>query len=154
MDIKTAKSRLAKQCSTKEVCSKDALDKLIKWELSLTNAYEIVDWLIAEKFIDDSRYACFYVRDKYRFNKWGRIKIKYALKVKNIPSHDINIALKEIDDNEYKENLFYIIKNKLKSTKENDPYKLKSKIFNNATSKGFEPNLILEILKNLDIFKN
>lgn len=154
MDVKTAKSKIAKQCSTKEVCSKDALDKLIKWEIAFVDAYRIIDWLIDEKFIDDSRYARFFVRDKYRFNKWGRIKIKYALKMKNICSDDIETAMKEIDSDEYKNNLISIVKNKLKSTNEDNYHKLKSKVFNNATSKGFEPQLIMKTLDELEIFKN
>jgi len=154
ISYESALSKVQYICSRQEKCCSDIRKKLEGWQISYDDQDTIIQSLIDDKFIDEKRYSGFYVRDKYRFNKWGRIKIKYALKVKKIPSHDINTALKEIDDNEYKENLISIVKNKLKSTKEDDPYKLKSKVFNNATSKGFESNLILEILNNLDIFKN
>lgn len=142
MDTNKAKSRLAKQCSTKEICEHDAIEKLHKWEIFYDDADEIVTWLIKEKFIDNNRFARFYTRDKYRFNKWGRIKIRYALKTKEISSNDIEDAMSEINEKEYRDILSHVVKAKLKSTKEEDPYKLKSKIHNHAQSKGYESKLI------------
>lgn len=154
MDINKAKNSLAKLCSLKELCSKDAKDKLIKWGISIQDSNKIIKSLIDDKFIDDSRYATFYTRDKYRFNKWGRNKIKYALKLKNISSSDISDAMNHIDEKEYYKILTSVVKQKLNSTKEEDLYKLKSKILNYTLSKGYESSLTIEILESLKIFKN
>lgn len=147
IDKKKAKIRIAKQCSIKEICEFDAKNKLLKLGLSQYDISEIIDWLIDENFINNTRFAQFYVRDKYRFNKWGRNKITMYLKSKQINSKDINLALQEINEKEYIEILSNVIKQKYNSTsKENDQYKRKVKIINNALSKGFEMNLIINIV--------
>ena len=143
MDKKTAKSKLAKLCSIKELCRYDAIEKLHKWEI-FNEAEDIVDWLEDEKFIDQGRYARFYVRDKYRFNKWGRIKISYHLKYKNIAEQDISEALKEINEKEYNDILFSLISQKYKSLKDEDPLQKKSKLYRFAQSRGFESDLIFK----------
>lgn len=149
MDINKAKSRLAKLCSMKEVCEHDALEKLHKWEIFYEDAEKITNWLIKEKFIDNNRFARFYTRDKYRFNKWGRIKIKYALKQKDISHKDIEDAMTEINNKEYNDILYHIIETKLKTTKEDDSYKLKAKVHNHAQSKGYESHLIFNAIDDL-----
>lgn len=148
METNKAKSRLAKLCSMKEVCEHDALEKLHKWEIFFDQAEEIVAWLIKEKFISNNRFARFYARDKYRFNKWGRIKIRYALKMKEISHNDIEDAMTEINEKEYRDILKHVVKAKLKSTKEEDPYKLKIKVHNHAQSKGYESNLIFMAIED------
>lgn len=144
MDTHKAKTKLAKLCSMKEICENEALEKLLKWEIEFDDAQDIISWLVAEKFIDNNRYSRFYVHDKYRFNKWGRIKIRYALKLKNISNSDIDNAMKGIDKSEYFDILLQIVKAKILSTKENDAYKLKAKVYANAQSKGYESDLIFE----------
>lgn len=150
IDKEKAKIRIAKQCSIKEVCEFDARTKLQKFGLSYTEISEIIDWLIDENFINNTRFAQFYVRDKYRFNKWGRNKIVMYLKSKHIDNNNIKLALEEINEKEYLEILSNIIKQKLNSTtKESDYYKRKVKIINNALSKGFEMDLIINIVDKL-----
>jgi regulatory protein len=149
MDTNKAKSRLAKLCSTKEVCEHDALEKLLKWEITYPNAMSIIDWLIDEKFINNNRYAHCFVKDKYRFNKWGRIKIRYALRLKKVSSADIDDAMIEINEKEYHEILLQVVKAKILSSKENDAYKLKAKVFANAQSKGYESELIFNAIDEI-----
>lgn len=141
MDTNKAKSKLAKLCSTKEICRFDAIEKLHKWEI-FNEAEDIVDWLEDEKFIDDSRFARFYVRDKYRFNKWGRIKISYHLKHKRIPENIIQEAFQEINQEEYIQNLHSVLSQKNKSLKDEDPLQKKAKLYRYAQGKGFESDLI------------
>lgn len=148
MDKNTAKSKLAKLCSIKEICRQDAMDKLHKWEI-FNEAEDIIDWLEKEKFIDDSRYSKFYVRDKYRFNKWGRIKISHHLRHKNIKEMDISKALDEINDEEYKGILYSLISQKYKSLNDDDPIKIKSKLYRYAQNKGFEADLIFKQIENI-----
>lgn len=110
---------------------------------------EIINSLIEDKFIDESRFTNFYVRDKYRFNKWGRIKISYHLKHKQIPERIINEALEQINHQEYKENLQNILQSKLRSLKDDDPYQLKTKLYRFAQSRGFESQLSLNLIEDL-----
>lgn len=143
MDTNKAKARLAKLCSTKEICRHDALEKLYKWEI-FNHAEEIIDWLEDEKFIDDNRYARFFVRDKYRFNKWGRIKIAYHLRHKKISEASISEAMEEIDEKEYIEILHSLISQKKSSLKNDDPIQIKSKLYRYGQGRGFESDLIFQ----------
>lgn len=148
MDKKRAKSKLAKLCSIKEICKHEAMEKLQKWDIYYESE-EIIDWLVDENFINNSRFAKFYVRDKYRFNKWGRIKISYHLKHKKISEKDISEALKEINEDEYNDILSSLIAQKNKTLKDEDPYQKKSKLYRYAQSRGFESDLIFKQIENL-----
>ncbi len=146
IDLDKARIKIAKLCSIKEMCRYDVLEKLSKWEIKKSDAEKITDWLEDEKFIDDSRYSQFFVRDKYRFNKWGRIKIAYQLRHKKIKEEDISKAMLEIDNNEYENILFSLLLSKLRSIN-NDKY-TKAKLYKYAQGRGFESNLIF---KHIDI---
>ena len=89
-------------CSVAERCISEVRSKLQQWGLPLEREEAVLQYLQTEKFIDEQRYSIAFVRDKYRFNSWGRVKIAQALKLKRIPSVCISKALEEIDDEEYK----------------------------------------------------
>jgi len=145
----TALSKVQNLCSKQEKCCFDIRKKLDLWQLSLDEQDKIMQSLIDDKFIDENRYAVFYVRDKYRFNKWGRRKITYHLKKKKIPELIIANALEGISEQEYENNLEEILASKVRSIREDDPYKLKAKLYRFAESRGFESNLILKNIEKL-----
>jgi regulatory protein len=142
ISIDAALSKVQFICSKQEKCCSEIRKKLQDWNISTENQDEIIDSLIQDRFIDENRYTNFYVRDKYRFNKWGKIKIAFQLKLKQIPESIITEALNQINDDEYQENLTDILKIKLNSLTEDDTYRLKSKLYNFAQSRGFESHLI------------
>jgi len=145
----SALSKMQFICSRQEKCCSDIRKKLENWHLSYDDQDNIIQSLIDDKFIDEKRYTGFYVRDKYKFNKWGRIKISHHLKQKQIPEYIIMEAFESISDELYEENLKEILSSKLRSTREEDPYKLKAKLFRFAQSRGFESNLILRNIEDL-----
>ena len=149
MDSNKAKNKIAKLCSTKEVCRFEAQEKLQKWGLFYNDTEDILNWLEENKFIDDSRYAEFFVRDKYRFNKWGRIKIAYHLRHKQIKEAYIQEAFNEINEEEYRDILMHILKQKSSSLKDDDFMSRKSKLFRHAQSKGYESDLIFSLIDKL-----
>lgn len=134
-------------CSKSEKCESDIITYLIKFDLPRNDIDSIIKDLLEEKFIDNSRYANFYVNDKFKFNKWGKTKIRYSLRQKQIDDHIINDALLQIDDDLYMETLKTIMEQKSKSIKKsNDKLKTKASIIRFATSRGFEYGLIMNIL--------
>ena len=88
-----ALSALAALCSRGEQAESDLREKLRKWEVSPADADRIIQRLKEENFLSDERYARAFVRDKFRFNGWGRIKIAHALRQKHIDSQWIEQAL-------------------------------------------------------------
>ena len=137
---------MAAFCSRSEKCEFDIRQKLEKTELDIEKIDEIIQYLIENKYVDNQRYAIFFTNDKFKFNKWGKQKIKAHLKQKQIKSTIIENALNSINEKEYKKTLKEIIEKKRKSIKETDKYKLKEKIIRNALSKGFEIDLIYSFL--------
>ncbi len=99
-----------------------------------------------EKFLDDRRYAKFYVRDKYKLNRWGKVKITAMLRQKKIDNSLIEEALSEIDMKEYEEICENLIKTKSATLQDSNHFTRKGKLFRFAAGRGFESDLIHRIL--------
>ena len=138
--------KLAARCSVSEQCLSDIDTKLAKYDLTEEEKTRIVRHLVEEKYVDDHRYAEAFVRDKYRFNKWGRIKIAQGLRMKGIDKGTIDTAMEAIDEQEYIEILRDLIKSKRRSTKGKNDYEINGKLIRFATGRGFEFKAIRQCL--------
>jgi regulatory protein len=142
MEIKEVYSRMAQLCSRSEQCSVDIRKKMIAWEIMDELVEEIISKLREEKFLDDERYVKAYISDKFRLNKWGRIKLRYYLKAKGLHDSIIEKGLHEIDEGEYKNALIATLKEKAKKTKSDNKFEKMGQIIRFAQSRGFEPEMI------------
>ena len=138
--------KLAAKCSVSEQCLSDVEAKLAKYDLPEEEKTRILRHLVEEKYIDDSRYAEAYARDKYRFNKWGRMKIAQGLRMKGIDRETIETAMKVIDEQEYQSILRDLLKAKRKRTKGKNEYETNGKLARFATGRGFEYAAIRQCL--------
>ena len=142
-------------CSRKEYCRKELFEKLISWGCTPAEAVEVVDFLVEQKFIDERRYTEAFVKDKLRFNKWGRVKIAYMLRAQNIDRKMSMEVLSEIDETEYQQILANELQKKYRSIRGN-VFEIKGKLFRFAAGRGFEPEIInevmIKILKNIELF--
>ena len=134
-------------CSKKEICCFDIKRKQKSWELSNQDINTIIDNLIENNFIDETRYSEAYANDKFRFNKWGKVKIQYELKKRNISSADINNALLQIDETEYITTLKELLKKKSALIKNTEKFKKKQKLIQFIINKGYEPDMVYKIIK-------
>ena len=141
--------KLATKCSISEQCLSDIEAKLSRYDLTEEERTRILRHLVEEKYVDDRRYAEAYVKDKYRFNKWGRIKIAQGLRMKGIDNETIKSAMEAIDEEEYQEILRDLIKAKRRSTRGASEYEINGKLIRFATGRGFEFAAIRECL-NVD----
>lgn len=136
MDAKILNS-LATACSKAELCSRDVLQKALKkTDGDRAAAGEIVARLQSEGFIDDSRYAAAFAREKSSLTGWGPVKIRFALKEKGIDQSVIDSALSEIDPERAGARLSNLLEAKRKSL-EGDP-QIKFKLIRFALSRGYE----------------
>jgi len=147
---KTALTKAMSQCSRREYCVDDIRNKLQAWGIDNNDAEKIISALIKENFINESRYASAYVRDKFKYNKWGKVKIAAHLKSRKIPHDIINSALDLIDDDSYIKLLKEMIGGHRKAVKAKNQYDLKAKLLRYGLSKGFESSLLYDILNDLD----
>ena len=144
-----ALNRAAALCGSREVSSSHVRSKLKSWKVSEEVASRIIDRLEQEKFLDDRRFAVAYVRDKFRLNEWGKIKLTHMLRQKEIPDAIIVQALEQIDQDTYTRTCERLISEKAATLKETNPYKRKGKLFMYAAQRGFESDLIHRILSYL-----
>ena len=137
--------RAAALCARAEHCRSDIRAKLTTWEAEAPD--EIIDRLVAERYIDERRYAIAFVADRLRYSHWGRIKLHYALRLKGISEDDIRTALDTIDEDEYRDILQHLIDNKNRQLQKSEPdaWRLQQKLARFATSHGFEPSLAMQM---------
>ena len=136
-------------CSKKEYCTADILSKLRKWEIAEEDIRKMMAFLYQYKFVDDARFARIYVEDKFRFNHWGMQKIVMMLRRKGIASEVIEEALEAADIRNYREECEALLAQKMKTLKEQDPYKLKAKLFRFGAGRGFDFDTLHSCLQNL-----
>jgi regulatory protein len=137
------------QCSHKELCREDIHKKLALWGVTDDDIEKIIDILIKEKFIDETRYASAFVRDKFKYNKWGKVKIASHLKSKRIPSEIIGQALDSIDYDHYVRFLQGLLEVHKRSVKAKNQMDLKAKLLRFALSKGFESSLVYDVINEI-----
>lgn len=141
--------RAAALCSSAEHCTADIREKLARWGVTEADSRTIIDRLVQERFIDEQRYAVAFVKDKFRFSGWGRIKMRYTLQQKRIDGSDIDHALATLDEEQYNDRLLELLQAKSRSIRDDDPEARRAKLFRFATSRGFESALIFNALKQV-----
>ena len=138
--------QLAALCAQAEHCQQEMRDKMRRWELDEIVQNRIIDRLIKERYVDDERYARAFVKDKIRYNKWGRRKVQQGLWQKRIDTDIQQRVLDEIDEKEYLDILRPLLKKKRKNIRAASDYELNQKLARFALSRGFTFDLIHQCL--------
>ena len=138
--------QLAALCAQAEHCEQEMRDKMRRWELDETVQNRIINRLIKERYVDDERYARAFVKDKIRYNKWGRRKVQQALWKKRIDADIQQRVLDEIEEKEYLDILRPLLKQKRKSIKAENDYELNRKLVRFALSRGFDFSIIRQCM--------
>ncbi len=144
---KEAIVRLEALCARSEHCESELADKLRRWAIDPATAIQIIESLRKRRFVDNRRFAVSYVRDKYRFARWGVRKITIGLRAKRISREIIDEALGEIDREEYTDGLRHILRHKASTMPDADTFDGRTRLFRFAAARGFEPDLIAKILR-------
>lgn len=137
-------------CAYQERSQQEVRNKLYEWGLHEGDVEEIISELIQENFLNEERFALAYTLGKFRIKGWGKIKIRQGLKLKRVPDKMIIKALKAIDQDDYLAKLKSLIEKKQATVKESDPFKLRFLLSRYAAQKGYEMDLIGEVIKGDD----
>lgn len=138
-------------CVYRERCISEVKAKLNLLHVSEQMINEYIEDLQEDKFVDEKRFATAYANDKFKLNYWGKIKIRQHLKVYNIDVLLINNALKSIDELVYRKLIKKLIVKYKSKTNGLPELQKKQKIINYMYGKGFETDLVLEILTETEI---
>lgn len=136
-------------CSYQERSLFEVKTKLDEWSTQQSVAENIIEDLRKENYLNEEQFAKSFAIGKFRQKKWGKNKIIYELRRKQIPDLFIQIGLSEIDDEEYEETLKNLISKKLSESREKDPRKRNYKVATFAMSKGFRSGLVWEKINEL-----
>ena len=136
MDEKNVLERLQRQCSRMEYCSADIRRKALKaLEGDTEAASRVVDSLLKDGFVDDSRYSAAFAREKSSLQGWGELKIRFMLRSKGVPDEAISAALGEIDSEKAERKLDKLVSDKYRLL-EGDPQR-RLKLLKYALGRGY-----------------
>ncbi len=142
--------RMMKYCAYQERCHLEVEQKLDEMRMIPAAKEKIILQLMQDNFLNEERYAKALVRGKFLIKKWGRKKIEQQLQQKQISSYLKKEALKEIDPELYEQHLLYWAKKKA-SQLGSLTYANQQKLYAFLYSKGYESELISEVIQNLTI---
>src|SRR5688572_28416641 len=112
-----ALQKIKQYCIYQERCHAEVKEKLYLFGLSTKDVEQIVSQLIEVKYLNEERVAIQYAGGKFRMKQWGRVKIKHALKQKQVSEYSIKKALMQISEDDYIKTLAHIAEQKLKTLK-------------------------------------
>ena len=138
--------RLAALCAQAEHCRQEMRDKMKHWEINEEARERVVERLVKERYVDDERYARAFVKDKIRYQKWGRRKVQQGLWLKHIDQDIQDTVLSEVDDADYLAVLRPLLKQKSKSIKAESDYERNQKLVRFALGRGFTFDIIRQCL--------
>ena len=147
---KEAQLKLSSLCAQGEHCTQDLIDKLNKWEIPEDAQARIMEYLTKNKFVDDARFCVAFVKDKIKYNGWGRKKVEQALYIKRIPRSMSDPVFEEIPDEMYLEKLRPLIKQKYPTIKARNEYERAMKLIKFAMGRGFDMRIIRMCIDEAD----
>jgi regulatory protein len=147
--VDEAMRALERYCVYQERCHKEVRDKLIKMRMIPEAIDIIIIHLLEHDFLNESRFSKAFVSGKFRVKKWGRIRLKRELQMREISKYNIDNALKEISESEYLSVFNELANKKIKATKESNIFKKKKKIADYLLYRGWENHLVYDKLNDL-----
>jgi regulatory protein len=139
--------KLRYYCGYQERCHSEVREKLYALGLRKSEHDEIISSLIEDGYLNEERFAIAFAGGKWRIKQWGRVKIKYELKQRQVSEYSIKKALKQIDEEEYIETLKKITKEKYDSLKADQWMVRRKKTSDYLMGRGFESELINMVLR-------
>jgi regulatory protein len=147
--VKEATIKLMQFCAYRDRSQKEVEDKLREMRMIPEAREQIIIKLMQDDFLNEERFARSFVRGKFRIKRWGRIKIRQELKVREISSPIILLAMSEIDEKQYYQTLIELAEKKLHLLKEPNKLKRRKKLADHLLQKGYEAGLVFEVTANL-----
>jgi len=144
-----ALGKIQKYCAYQERSHQEVKRKLSSYGLTIDEADEIISKLITDNFLNEERFAKAFAGGKFRIKKWGRNKIEHQLESFGLTKNCITRGLKEIDPSDYNKTLRALLRKKTEEVSEENLFAKRNKVARFAISKGYEPELVWEMVKEI-----
>ena len=144
-----ALQKLKHYCAYQERCHSEVKEKLFGFGVWKKDQDPIIAALIEENYLNEERFAIAFAGGRWRIKNWGRVKIKYELKQKQVSDYCIKKALKQIDEDEYLKVLAKLAKEKYASLKADQYLVRNKKTMDYLVGKGYEYELVKELVEKI-----
>jgi regulatory protein len=141
-----APARARRYCAYQERSHQELRDKLYGWGLHRREVERLIAAMIEEGYLNEERFAAAYAGGKFRMKSWGRVRIRQALKQKKVSEYNIDKALHGIEESEYLQKLRRVLDTCARKNPLKDPFLNKQRLARYAISRGFEPDLVWDLL--------
>lgn len=149
LTIEQALQKLRHYCGYQERCHSEVREKLYSLGIRKKDHDEIIATLIEEGYLNEERFAIAYAGGKFRMKQWGRVKIAYVLRQKQVSDYSIKKALKQIDEKDYRTALTTLAKEKYESLKDEEWLVRKKKVLDYLLQHGYEADLATQAIDQL-----
>jgi regulatory protein len=144
-----ALQKLQRYCAYQDRCHQEVRQQLRDMNVYPDWQEEIIVALIEENFLNEERFACSYVRGKFRMKQWGRVRIKQELRRRDISDYCIRKGMAEIEEPAYQEALRDLIVKKGNRTEADNLWAFRNKVARFVIDKGYEPALVWAAVKSI-----
>lgn len=141
--------KIAAYCSKAERAESDVHRKLSLWEQQPEETERIISRLKKENYLNENRFCRSFIKDKLLFNKWGRIKIIFELRKKQISEQTISLCFSEFESDAFEDSLLKVLSSKAKSVKGKDEYDKRNKLIRFALGRGYSYDQIQNCLSKI-----
>lgn len=148
-NLKEAYLRASSYCAYQERTQDEVRERLREWHIRGEDAELVIVRLIEENFLNEERFAKAFAGGKYRMKQWGRLKIRQELRARGLSDFCIKQALKEIEENEYRQTLRRVLEKKNETLKDEELMIRKQKLVRYALGKGYENDLIWSAVEDM-----
>ncbi len=144
-----ARVKIHRYCAYQERCHQDVRIRLFQYGLTEAFVDELIADLITNGFLNEERFARTFAGGKFRIKKWGRLKIIQALEARGLSAHCIKAGLTEIDEDEYAQTLEGLLEKRRGDLVAPNIFVLRDRLSKYAIQRGFEPNIVWTLLKEM-----
>ena len=146
LTVSEAQKKLEYYCAYQERCHLEVSTKLDNLGIIPTAQELIITHLIEENYLNETRFAQSFARGKFRVKKWGKNRIVRELKLRQISSYNIKIALQEIAEEDYSQTLTEIAEKFWQTNAHRSPILRKKKVMDALRYRGWENKLIYDTM--------
>lgn len=148
--VKDALRKAAMFCAYQERTQQEVRDRLKEWGIWGDEAEEVIADLIQQNYLNEERFAKSFAGGKFRVKGWGKRKIKQHLQQRGISGYNLDQAMKEIAPDDYRDTLADLLAKKRRMLHDDNPLVIKQKLLRYALSKGYESELVWQVLGETD----
>jgi regulatory protein len=138
-------------CGYQERCHAEVKEKLYSFGLYKKDVEAAISTLIEENYLNEERFAIQFAGGRFRMKQWGRVKIRYELKQKQVGDYCIKKALAAIDEEDYAKTLEKLAAGKWETLKdETNDYVRRHKVQEYLQQKGYETDLVAGVIREIE----